>query len=65
MTWRSAAPGPNSTIRTADVDLDADLIHIRRSWDRHEDEILAKSRAGSQRAPIVSVPRVELHQLDG
>lgn len=44
-------------LRWEDVDLEAGVIHVRRSWDTHEGEIEPKSGAGTRRVPIASVLR--------
>lgn len=44
-------------LRWEDVDLDAGVIHVRRSWDTHEGEIEPKSGAGARRVPIAAVLR--------
>jgi integrase len=44
-------------LRWEDVDLDAGVIQVRRSWDTHEGEIEPKSGAGTRRVPIASVLR--------
>jgi integrase len=43
-----------------DVDLEAGVIHVKRSWDTHEGEIEPKSGAGTRRVPIASVLRSHL-----
>jgi integrase len=43
-----------------DVDLEHGLIHVRRSWDRHEGVVDPKSAAGFRSVPIVDVLGVEL-----
>jgi integrase len=37
----------------AQVDLDENVIHVERSWDRHAGFIEPKSRAGKRRVPII------------
>ena len=44
-------------LRDEDVDLDANLIHVRRGWDEVEGEIAPKSKKGERRVPIASVLR--------
>ncbi len=44
-------------LRWEDVNLEAGVIHVMRSWDTHEGEIEPKSVAGTRRVPIVSVLR--------
>ena len=48
-----------------DIDLDQNLIHIRRSWDRVKGPIQPKSRAGTRRVPLTHTLRRYLiaHQL--
>jgi integrase len=43
-----------------DVDLEAGVIRVRRSWDPHEGPIEPKSRAGTRDVPIVAVLRGHL-----
>jgi integrase len=43
-----------------DVDLDTNLIHVRRNWDRTAGFVAPKSRAGERRVPIASTLRREL-----
>lgn len=47
-------------LRWEDVDFDAGVIHVRRSWDVHEGEIEPKSGAGVRRVPIATVLRTFL-----
>ncbi len=44
-------------LRWEDVDLDAGVIHVRRSWDPKAGEIEPKSAAGTRRVPIASMLR--------
>ncbi len=44
-------------LRWEDVDFEAGVIHVRRSWDVHAGEIEPKSGAGIRRVPIASVLR--------
>ena len=48
-----------------DIDLDTNLIHVERSWDRHAGFIAPKSRSGNRRVPITHTLRRELlnHRL--
>ena len=48
-----------------DLDLDANLIHVRRNWDHQQGFIAPKSRAGTRRVPITPTLRRELlhHRL--
>jgi integrase len=47
-------------LRWEDVDFDAGVIHVRRSWDTREGEIEPKSGAGTRRVPLASVLRTHL-----
>ena len=49
----------------ADVDLEQNLIHVRRSWDRVSGFIDPKSRSGKRRVPIINTLRAHLlgHRL--
>ncbi len=47
-------------LRDEDVDLEAGVIRVERSWDRHEGFIEPKSRAGRRAIPIVAALRVHL-----
>jgi hypothetical protein len=42
------------------VDLQAGVIRVERSWDKHEGVIEPKSRAGNRTVPIVAALRVHL-----
>lgn len=44
-------------LRDDDVDLRANLIHVRRSWDEKEGEIAPKSDKGTRDAPLPTVLR--------
>lgn len=48
-----------------DIDLDANLIHVTRSWDPVEGFVLPKSRAGTRRVPVIPALRARLlaHRL--
>jgi integrase len=48
-----------------DIDLEHNLIHVRRNWDRHTGYIAPKSRSGTRRVPITNTLRRELinHRL--
>jgi integrase len=48
-----------------DVDLDENLIHVRRNWDRHAGFVAPKSQSGQRRVPITPTLRRELinHRL--
>jgi integrase len=47
-------------LRHEDVDLEAGVIRVERSWDRHEGVIEPKSRAGHRAVPIVAALRSHL-----
>jgi integrase len=57
--------GELQALQWEDIDLDANLIHVRRSWDRHAGFVAPKSRSGSRRVPITQTLRRELlnHRL--
>ena len=57
--------GELQALRWADVDLDAGLIRVERSWDPKAGPIEPKSRAGTRRVPLVKPLRIELaaHRL--
>ncbi len=57
--------GELQALRWADVDLDAGLVRVERSWDRKEGPIEPKSRSGTRRVPLVKPLRAELaaHRL--
>jgi len=57
--------GELQALRWADVDFDAGLIRVERSWDQREGPIEPKSRAGCRRVPLVRTLRTELaaHRL--
>jgi integrase len=48
-----------------DIDLDHNLIHVHRNWDRRAGYIAPKSRSGTRRVPITATLRRELleHRL--
>jgi integrase len=48
-----------------DIDLETNLIHVRRNWDRQHGFVAPKSRAGTRRVPITLTLRRELtrHRL--
>ena len=48
-----------------DIDLDRNLIHVRRNWDRQEGFVEPKSRSGTRRVPLTPTLRHELlnHKL--
>jgi integrase len=57
--------GELQALRWADLDLDARVIELRRSWDRVEGPIEPKSRAGRRRIPLSETLRPYLlaHRL--
>jgi len=57
--------GELQALRWTDVDLDAGLIRVERSWDPKAGPIEPKSRAGRRRVPLVRPLRAELaaHRL--
>jgi integrase len=57
--------GELQALQWEDVDLDANLIHVRRSWDRQAGFVAPKSRSGNRRVPITQTLRRELlnHRL--
>jgi integrase len=63
--WATAAYaglrlGELRALEYGDVDLDAGLIRVRRSWDPKEGPVEPKSRAGSRSVPIVAALRGHL-----
>jgi integrase len=63
--WATAAYaglrlGELRALEHADLDLEAGLIHVRRSWDPREGAIEPKSRAGTRTVPIVAALRAHL-----
>jgi integrase len=63
--WATAAYaglrlGELRALEHGDVDLEAGLIRVRRSWDPKEGAIEPKSRAGTRTVPIVAALRVHL-----
>jgi integrase len=63
--WATAAYaglrlGELRALEHGDLDLDAGLIRVRRSWDPKEGPIEPKSRAGTRTVPIVAALRVHL-----
>jgi integrase len=48
-----------------DIDLELNLIHVRRNWDRRAGYVAPKSRSGTRRVPITNTLRRELlnHRL--
>jgi integrase len=57
--------GELRALRDEDVDLQAGVIRVERSWDKAEGVIEPKSRAGRRKVPIVASLRVHLaaHKL--
>jgi integrase len=57
--------GELQALRDEDVDLDAGLIRVCRSWDKIEGAIEPKSRAGTRNVPIVAAlrPHLAAHRL--
>jgi integrase len=49
--------GELQALRCMDVDLRADLIHVRKGWDQVEGEIEPKSPAAKRTIPILSILR--------
>lgn len=47
-------------LREEDIDLEAGVIRVERSWDRREGAIEPKSRAGRRAVPIVAALRSQL-----
>jgi integrase len=57
--------GELQALQWADIDLQANVIHVRRGWDARAGFIAPKSRAGQRRVPITRTLRHELinHRL--
>lgn len=57
--------GELKALRWEDIDLDANVIRVERSWDQVEGAVAPKSRAGGRTVPIASVLREHLiaHRL--
>jgi integrase len=57
--------GELQALQWEDIDLDANLINVRRGWDARAGFIAPKSRAGERRIPITQTLRRELltHRL--
>jgi integrase len=57
--------GELQALQWADIDLDNNLIHVNRSWDRQAGFVEPKSRSGQRRVPITQTLRRELlsHRL--
>jgi integrase len=58
--------GELQALRWSDIDLDQNLVHVHRSWDRVEGPIQPKSHAGHRRIPLTQTLRRYLitHQLN-
>jgi integrase len=52
--------GELQALRDKDVDLQAGVIRVERSWDKREGVIEPKSRAGKRKVPIVAALRAHL-----
>lgn len=52
--------GELQALRCMDVDLNANLIHVRKGWDQVEGEIEPKSKAAKRAIPILAVLRDHL-----
>jgi integrase len=52
--------GELRALRVADVDLEANEIHVRRGWDDHEGEITPKSSKGTRTVPIPTLLKKQL-----
>ena len=46
--------GELQALQWQDVDLALGVIHVRRSWDKHEGFVLPKSRAGKRAVPLAA-----------
>jgi integrase len=57
--------GELQALHWEDIDLQTNLIHVHRNWDRHHGFVAPKSRAGTRRVPIAPTLRRELinHRL--
>jgi integrase len=57
--------GELQALQWDDVDLNANLIHIKRNWDRQTGFVAPKSRSGNRRIPLTPTLRRELlnHRL--
>lgn len=49
--------GELQALRCMDIDLAANLIHVRKGWDQVEGEIEPKSQAGTRTIPLLAVLR--------
>jgi integrase len=52
--------GELRALQWRDIDLEKDILHVRRSWDQKEGEIEPKSAAGRREVPILAVLRPHL-----
>ncbi len=52
--------GELQALQWTDIDLNANLIHVTRNWDRQHGFIAPKSRSGTRRVPITPTLRREL-----
>jgi integrase len=52
--------GELQALRCMDVDLNANLIHVRKGWDQVEGEIEPKSEAAKRTIPILAILRDQL-----
>jgi integrase len=55
--------GELQALKWTDLDLEARLIHVRRSWDRVVGEVTPKSAAGNRVVPIVAPLLAQLKTL--
>ena len=57
--------GELQALRWDDLDLEANLLYVRRNWDRNQGFTTPKSRAGTRRVPMTPTLRRELlsHRL--
>jgi integrase len=57
--------GELQALQWDDIDLNGDLVHVRRNWDRQAGFVAPKSRSGDRRVPITPTLRRELlnHRL--
>ena len=57
--------GELQALQWDDIDLNTNLIHVSRSWDRQAGFVAPKSRSGNRRVPITQTLRRELinHRL--
>ncbi len=57
--------GELQALQWDDIDLNTNLIHVKRSWDRQAGFVAPKSRSGIRRVPVTATLRRELlnHKL--